>query len=360
MFVQFATSALALAVSITQATKPAEPSVTDAQVDAWMAEYNIPAAAVAFIEDGEVVSARTYGELRPGVPADNSTLFNVASMAKPVAAETVLRLAAQGHIDLDEKMKYFWRDPDIAQDPWIDLLTPRIALNHQTGFANWRSMTEGKLTFRFMPGTRADYSGEGYQYVARFTQEKFRTDFEELTQRVVFRPLSLDDTWMSDRGLPTEQVTRPHDADGNALDLQTSASWSAADALHTTIGNYAKFLAAVTRAEGVGLDLHRLRTEVPMEAFANGCPLPPQACPTSGGFAAGFAVFEYGETTMAFLGGGDAGIRTLGFFDPDTRDGAIIFTNSANGGKLIARITEQAVTPPAFQAFMRLQAGEAP
>lgn len=360
MFIRFAASVWALGLSLSHAAAPDESSITAHQVEAWLTEYGIPAAAVALIEDGRVISAEAYGELRPGVPADENSLFNIASMAKPVAAETVLRLAARGHVDLDEKMKYFWRDPDIANDPWIDLLTPRIALNHQTGFANWRSMTDGKLSFRFMPGTRADYSGEGYNYVARFTEKKFRTDFEELTDRFVFTPLGMNHTWMSSRGLETERVTLPHDRDGKPLDLQTSDTWNAADDLHTTIGDYASFVAAVSRAAGINKELHRLRTEAPMDAFAGGCPLPPSACPALGGFAAGWAVFRYGDETVVFQGGGDAGIRTLGYFDPDTKNGAIIFTNSDNGGKLIARITEQTDTPAGFQSFMRLQAGEAP
>jgi hypothetical protein len=62
-------------------------------------------------------------------------------------------------------------DPDIAQDPWHKLLTPRLSLTHQTGFTNWRHHTENVLQIQWEPGTQTGYSGEGYDYVARFADK---------------------------------------------------------------------------------------------------------------------------------------------------------------------------------------------
>src|SRR6202161_3484933 len=87
-----------------------------------------------------------YGEQSRGVPATTKTLYNMASLTKPVTAETVLRLASAGKLSLNESMSPFWLDPDIRDDPWSKLLTPRLCLSHQTGFANWRGMTGGALT----------------------------------------------------------------------------------------------------------------------------------------------------------------------------------------------------------------------
>ena len=64
-------------------------------------------------------------------------------------------------------MSPFWLDPDIKDDPWSKLLTPRLCLSHQTGFANWRRMTGGVLKIRWEPGTQTGYSGEGYNYVKK-------------------------------------------------------------------------------------------------------------------------------------------------------------------------------------------------
>ncbi len=84
-----------------------------------------------------------------------------------------------------------WTDPDIAYDERRNLLTPRICLTHQTGFANWRSMTGSKLTFTFPPGTRYGYSGEGFEYLARFMEKKTGLSLDQQAKQLVFDPLGM-------------------------------------------------------------------------------------------------------------------------------------------------------------------------
>jgi CubicO group peptidase (beta-lactamase class C family) len=127
----------------------------------WLKESDVPSVAVAFIKDRRLARTAVYGEQFPGVAATGKTLYNMASLTKPVTAETVLRLASAGKFSLDESMSPFWLDPDIKNDPWSKLLTPRLCLSHQTGFANWRRMTGGVLKIRWEPGTQTGYSGEG-------------------------------------------------------------------------------------------------------------------------------------------------------------------------------------------------------
>ena len=106
-----------------------------------------------------------------------------------------MRLLSQGAFSLDEPMAPVWTDSDIATDDRRTLLTPRIALTHQTGFANWRSMTNNKLTFQFTPGTRYSYSGEGFEYLAHFIERKTGValdvnagrDLDQSSQEVVAR-----------------------------------------------------------------------------------------------------------------------------------------------------------------------------
>lgn len=66
-------------------------------------------------------------------------------------------------------------DPDIADNPYVKKLTTRIILSHQTGFPNWRgNNADGKLTFEFEPGTKYQYSGEGYEYLRKALEKKFK------------------------------------------------------------------------------------------------------------------------------------------------------------------------------------------
>jgi CubicO group peptidase (beta-lactamase class C family) len=143
----------------------------------WLKESDVPSVAVAYIQDRKVAWTKVYGEQSPGVAATEKTLYNVASLTKPITAETILRLASARKLSLDESMSQIWVDPDIRDDPYSKLLTPRLCLSHQTGFANWRRMTGGVLKIRWKPGTQTGYSGEGYNYVGAFAEKEVRKAF---------------------------------------------------------------------------------------------------------------------------------------------------------------------------------------
>ena len=126
---------------------------------------HVASVSFATIANGRTMLAEAYGEAAPGVSASNTTLYNIASLSKPISAEVILRLASAGKLSLDEPMWRYWIDPDLAADQRAELLTPRMALDHQTGFANWRRASGSRLAFIRDPGTAFGYSGEGYQYV---------------------------------------------------------------------------------------------------------------------------------------------------------------------------------------------------
>ena len=164
---------------------------------------HVASVSFAKIEHGKTVLAEAYGEAGPGVPASNTTVYNIASMSKPISAEVILRLASAGRLSLDEPMFPYWVDPDLAADPRAKLLTARMALDHQTGFPNWRRETGGKLAFLHDPGAGFHYSGEGYQYVARFAEKKTGRPSSNwlrlwcLTQRACSGlPIPSDHGWM--------------------------------------------------------------------------------------------------------------------------------------------------------------------
>src|SRR5262250_1102293 len=77
----------------------------------------------------------------------------------------------------------FWADPDIKDNPWTKLLTPRLCLLHQTGFTNWRYQTKGILAFPWEPGTKTGYSGYGFDYMARFAEKETGQPWEVLAQQ---------------------------------------------------------------------------------------------------------------------------------------------------------------------------------
>ena len=85
----------------------------DEAAPAMLAQNNVPSLAVGWIEDGEVAWTAVYGERAPGEPAGDSTLYNIASLTKPLVAETILRLVASGTLDLDTPLATHFVDRDL-------------------------------------------------------------------------------------------------------------------------------------------------------------------------------------------------------------------------------------------------------
>src|ERR1700733_1850053 len=84
----------------------------------WLKQYDVPSASVAYIANGRLAWTIVAGEQSPGVPATDKTLYNIASLTKPIVAETILRMASQNKLKLDEPINPFWVDPDIKENPW--------------------------------------------------------------------------------------------------------------------------------------------------------------------------------------------------------------------------------------------------
>jgi len=332
----------------------------DARVPGLLAEYEISSVGVAVIEDGRVALAKVYGEQSPGVPATTATLFNLASLTKPVTAEVILRLASTGALSLDEPMARYWTDPDIATDPRREKLTARIALAHQTGFPNWRP-EGGRLAFTSDPGTAFGYSGEGYDYLGRFAEKRVGRSFETLAQEYVLGPIGMSSTSFSRRAWMQGRLATPRDSAGRWGHPQVSDSghWSGANNLITTVGDYATFVVSVMNGER----LTKAMTEERFRAASGpqppfGCKIEPASlCPRGLNFALGWIRLDYERgPIMAFLGMNDrigGAERTLVYFDPLQRSGVVVLTSGRNGQRLLLDVVDIVEPGSRLAAFLR-------
>ena len=343
-----------LAQSPTQPT-PAELRARVLQnLPQWLKTYDVPSASVAYIADGKLAWTAVAGEQSPGVPATDQTLYNIASLTKPITAETILRMASQNKLQLDEPIYPYWVDPDVKDNPWNKLLTPRLCLSHQTGFANWRRMTNKVLTFKFQPGTQSSYSGEGYFYVARFTQNKAQQPFDQLAQQYVLGPIGMKSTSFTTQPWFTGRLAEPYGKDG-FFAPQLTDTWNAADLVRTTVTDYAHFVVSVMHNEGLtpAIAAQRLtmtRDWVSEDDRKKLCALeaPNTPCHFSAGMGLGWQVFNHNGVTIIDHSGSDNGYHTLAFFVPSKQIGAVIFTNGDNGPKVINEIVRTLYPDPLY------------
>ena len=310
---------------------PGKGKITDG-LENLLQENNIPALGLGVIEDGKITQIKVYGTLDGIKIAPYNSLFNVASLTKPVTAMTVLRLVSLGKWDLDEPLYKYFTDPDIANDPRIKKVTTRLVLSHQTGFPNWRSMNKDqKLNFEFDPGTKYQYSGEGFEYLRKAIEKKLNKSLEELAKEYVFQAVGMDDTsYIWNEKKDADRIVLGYDKSGKPYDIVKNKTASAADDLVASVEDYSKFIIAVMNNEllspKVFADLKTKQVKTKNNKY----------------FGLGFEIYDLGNNKIALShGGSDKGVNTIAVMLPETKQGLVIFTNVDDGYKIYEPLINQ-------------------
>ncbi|RDY59439.1 serine hydrolase domain-containing protein [Flagellimonas nanhaiensis] len=295
------------------------------EINEWLVENNVPVLGLGMINNGKLSRIQVYGDLNPKEKAPHNTIFNVASLTKPITAIVALKLISQGKWDLDEPISKYWIDPDVKNDPRKELLTTRHILSHQTGFPNWRGE---KLEFMFTPGTQYQYSGEGFEYLRKALEKKFEKRLNEIASELIFEPLKMHDTkYIWDKNTDESRVALGFDVDGNNYELYKRKTENAADDLLTTIKDYGTFLVSVM--EGKGLSKNIL-TQLHSNQVAS---------KNGKHFTLGFEKYDFKDGNYALShGGADKGAQVVVFIFPKTGQGILIFTNVDDGYKVFEKL----------------------
>lgn len=293
------------------------------ETEKWLKRKSIPALGIGYIENGKIKQISVFGELEKGMKAPKSTIWNVASLTKPITALVVLKLIDSGELELDEPLYKYYIDPDIKNDSRTKLLTPRIILSHQTGLTNNReNYTDGILKFEFEPGTKYQYSGEGYDYLRKVIEQKFNKTIEQLASKLIFKPLKMDNTSYVWHKKYKNRIAKWHTENGETYKFKKQAEAHGADDLLTTIEDYSKFVTYIINGADLSKNLQHemVKTQVRINDYKY--------------FGLGWWIDENINTNNDFAmvhGGDDIGVHTIAFIIPKTKQGLVIFTNSDNG-----------------------------
>ncbi len=171
--------------------KPALPGYLDELVPALMVKHKVPGVSIVGIEQRRIAWSRQYGVRRADSadPVTAGTLFEAASMSKPVAAYAALKLVEQGKLDLDRPLYEYLDRPYLPYEPLHLKITARMVLAHTTGFPNWRA--GDRLRVKVEPGTRFTYSGEGFLYLQRVIEHITGESFAPYLRRTLLDPLGI-------------------------------------------------------------------------------------------------------------------------------------------------------------------------
>jgi len=234
-------------------------AATDEFLRAEMDSLNVKGISIAIINDAKVVYHRAFGVA--GITdscslqmIDDQTLFQAASLSKPVFAYFVMRLAEKGVLALDTPLCKYLTYSEIDDDPRCQTITARMVLSHTTGFPNWRPKYNGKLKLEFTPGARFLYSGEGYMYLAKviaYLTHTTLSNLDSVFQQEVCRPLNLKHAYFGMNGYVAKHLARGYDGDTIHEDIDFIRSFNSAGGLCTEARSYANFLIAIMKGRGL-------------------------------------------------------------------------------------------------------------
>ena len=250
-----------------------------------LSSYGVPGTAIAIVRNGEIAWLEGYGTKLAGRddPVDGDTVFSVGSVSKVINAALILRLVAEGRVDLDTDVnKYLesWRVPDSRYSAEQEVTLRRI-LSHTAGFnvhgfADYPPGAELPTTVEILegrrparndavrlmstPGELMDYSGGGITVSQAVVEDVTGLSYAAAARRYVFGPLGMTrSTFVNPLPASHDNIARAHDERGRPTALPRG--WEAmpeqaASGLWTSARDLARFLIAIND-DGSGAFLPR-------------------------------------------------------------------------------------------------------
>ena len=320
----------------------------------------VPGAVIGVVRSFEPAWIAPLGVIEAGKDAKvtSTTLFQAASLTKQVTAYAAFALEAQRKLDLDRTLVSYVDDlPDPAARP----VTVRHVLSHSSGFPNWRYAERDKpvpkLTPAFTPGSRYNYSGEGYFYLQRVLEQITGLGYAQVVHELVFHPLGMKSSSVVWDPKTVAQTAVPHNRRGEVrsdwgkaaralyawaerkgktvrelrysdysaaaveagdLPLPNFIVPNGAASLITNAEDYSRFLIAALRNPPIA------KQQVSINEFL--------------GWGLGWAVERYAGRTYVWQWGDNPGFKNIVIGEPSTGSAVFVFTNGDAGPRVYDRV----------------------
>lgn len=337
----------ALPVSAQTKTSPDAPvAAVEAAAPKALARQKVQGVAVAMVLDGVPVWSAGFGtaDATTDSPVTADSVFEIASLTKPVTAWAILKLVEEGRMDLDTPIETYlggWTLPPSEFDH--ALVTPRSILAHGAGLAKGgdsgvdpgepvpplREAMEGE-TLEYGP-VRVDHApGQGYHYSSKgFTLLELAVEtvtgepFAEYVAREILQPLGMEDSAFGWTPELEARAAWGHDWYGRKLPHYRHATF-AQGGLVATAEDVAKFVAA-SMAGGDGAPPGRgvVSLESVNETFK---PFPYMNDASTIGL--GYNLHLDGDTLVARKSGDHRGYKAILFAMPEIGAGLVVLANS--------------------------------
>lgn len=320
-----------------------------------MAHYKVPGVSVAFFDHGQIIWTRAYGfaDVAAKKPVTPETLFQAASISKPVTALAALHLVQEGKLSLDEDVNVKLRTWKVPENEFTEKekVTVRRILSHSAGLTvhGFPGYAAGEpiptvvqilngekpantepIRVDVVPGTLWRYSGGGYVVLQTLLGDITGKPFPELLSELVLRPAGMTHSTY-EQPLPKNlwpDAATPYRANGDPV----TGGWHtypemAAAGLWTTPSDLAR-VAIEVQKEYAGTSSKILSQDMARQMLTH----------QMGSWGLGFGLESTGNKPSFSHGGANEGFRCNLFAYTDGGQGLAVMTNSDSGGELTQEI----------------------
>lgn len=325
-----------------------------------MDRFHVPGLSIAVIRDFKIDWAKGWGmaDVETAAPVNTETMFQAASMSKPVAAMASLKAIQEKRFGLDQDINTIlksWKLP-ASEFSASRPVTPRLLLSHTSGLGDGFGFpgyapsepvptvpqildgvppsNVGKVRLERPPLTAYKYSGGGVTIEQLALTDVLGKPFPQIMREQVLDPAGMSNSTY-EQPLPAErekQAARAHSGSGRRM----GAPWHvypemAAAGLWTTPTDLAKLLIEVQltllgRSE-------RVLTQRMVEEMVTPVGVGP--------FAVGFTIEKMGEGWYFGHDGANWGFRSDMLAHRAKGYGVVIMANSDSGGALIREVRDR-------------------
>ena len=345
---------------IEQGRDDAESQYGHLSIDELLEQYKVPGVSIAIIRDFKIEWAAGYGiaDTETGAEVNTETLFQAASISKPVNAMAVLKAAQDRKFSIDEDINGLltsWQIPD-SEYTESTFVSPRMLASHVSGlgdgfgfpgyepdqplptltqiFDGQSPSNVGEVRIARQPMTAYHYSGGGVTILQQLLLDQYNRPYAELLDEMVLQPIGMANSTF-EQPLSAERdrnAARAHGNDGQAR----GPKWhvypeQAAAGLWTTASDLARFAIEVQRS------YQGQSNRVLNQVFAREMLSPVGVGP----FAVGFTIAKRGEGWYFTHGGSNWGFRANLTAHKVKGYGYAIMTNATFGGGVISELVNR-------------------
>lgn len=295
----------------------------------------IPGLSFATLRGGypEVAHALGIRGAHDSGPVNAQTVFEAASLTKPLVAFIALQLAEEGLLDLGRPLVDICGEY-VAADARARQINARHVLTHTSGLPNI-VRAEAPLKTHFEPGARFSYGSSAFAWLQRAMEVVTGLSLETLARQRVFNPMEMHDSSLEWQERFEANHAQGHEWEGEPVPKRRVTSAQASWSLLTTASDYLRFVRAVLDGQGLSSQTHG-RWFVPEVRARQGDDVEDLlgANPPSEHIAWGLGWGLEPAQQGFFHWGHSPGFRAYVVGNRVTRDAVVWFANSARGLRL--------------------------